>query len=277
MRLLMHQSITLFLFLGIVLSIPVTANTATSAIEKTKQETEDLYQQQNSHENTDAINNEINQQLFLRNQWQLDNKEWQRYQVLMKGIRGSISPKNISPIEVLGIHARNDAERNKYARIWAKMMYEDATHVLVFQSAYNRVLEDLYGNMNIINTKALGLNRRVNTVKNLKKQDRLVVFIKQDACPRCETLLTELFSKTQLQELQIDLFFVDTHNNKNDDKKIRAWANQHIPKKQRLKLKAGKLTLNHDNGKLFQLTKDLLTDVPVIFKTNNQETVKIKL
>ncbi|MEW8057076.1 MAG: TIGR03759 family integrating conjugative element protein, partial [Candidatus Thiodiazotropha sp.] len=47
--------------------------------------------------------------------WGLSETEWRRYKQLMQGIRGSISPATISPIEVLGIHARDDAERQRYA------------------------------------------------------------------------------------------------------------------------------------------------------------------
>ena len=52
--------------------------------------------------------------------WNLSETEWNRYQALMQGIRGSISPPTISPIEVLGIHARDDAERSRYAELWAR-------------------------------------------------------------------------------------------------------------------------------------------------------------
>ncbi|MDZ7753293.1 MAG: hypothetical protein U5S82_16990 [Gammaproteobacteria bacterium] len=54
--------------------------------------------------------------------WGLSLDEWQRYRTLMEGIRGSISPGTISPIEVLGIHARDEAERRRYAEQWAVMM-----------------------------------------------------------------------------------------------------------------------------------------------------------
>lgn len=59
---------------------------------------------------------------FDRNQWQLRENEWQRYLFLMQGIRGSISPKSLSPLEVLGIHAETDQERKQYAKRWAKLM-----------------------------------------------------------------------------------------------------------------------------------------------------------
>jgi len=58
-------------------------------------------------------------------QWRLSEEEWTRYRSLMQGIRGSISPASISPIEVLGIHARDDAERRRYAEAWGKVMRED--------------------------------------------------------------------------------------------------------------------------------------------------------
>ena len=63
--------------------------------------------------------------------------EWQRYRQLMQGIRGSISPETISPIEVLGIHARDEAERQRYADAWASAMHEDVDRILAFQRAYD--------------------------------------------------------------------------------------------------------------------------------------------
>ena len=45
--------------------------------------------------------------------WGLNETEWRRYLSLMQGIRGSISPGTISPIEVLGIHARDEAEHSQ--------------------------------------------------------------------------------------------------------------------------------------------------------------------
>ena len=57
---------------------------------------------------------------FSRGQWNLNETEWTRYQTLMRGVRGSVSPATLSPIEVLGIHAQTEAERKDYARRWAK-------------------------------------------------------------------------------------------------------------------------------------------------------------
>ena len=45
--------------------------------------------------------------------WGLSDVEWQRYRSLLQGIRGSVSPATLSPLEVLGIHARDDSERTR--------------------------------------------------------------------------------------------------------------------------------------------------------------------
>lgn len=237
-------------------------------------ETESIKSEATRHQKPRYENNstqsEANQELFVRKQWKLNEIEWQRYKLLMKGIRGSISPNNLSPIEVLGTHARNDEERDKYAKIWAKAMFEDAQRVVAFQHAYDKAQEERYGHINVIDKKRLGLpDRQSNQIKDT---DRVLVFIKLESCPFCETLVGKLFSKTQSMEVQIDIFFVDA-NNKNDDQKIRAWATKHITDHKRLK--TGKITLNYDNGKLHQLTKKLLADVPVAFKSNDKETVQL--
>ena len=78
--------------------------------------------------------------------WNLSEVEWQRYRQLMQGIRGSISPETISPIEVLGIHARDEAERQRYADAWARALHEDVDRILAFQRAYDAAGKRLYPN-----------------------------------------------------------------------------------------------------------------------------------
>ena len=54
------------------------------------------------------------------NAWGLSEQEWRRYKTLMRGIRGSISPPTISPIEVLGIHARDWASAHEIDPKWVR-------------------------------------------------------------------------------------------------------------------------------------------------------------
>jgi integrating conjugative element protein (TIGR03759 family) len=76
--------------------------------------------------------------------WGLPLEDYRRYQALMKGVRGAISDPRISPIEVLGIHARDEAERRKYAEMFARLMAEDTQRVLQFQLEYDRAFRRLH-------------------------------------------------------------------------------------------------------------------------------------
>ncbi len=76
--------------------------------------------------------------------WGLSAEDYRRYQLLMKGMRGAVSDPRISPIEVLGIHARTDAERRRYAEVFARLMVEDAQRLLQFQTEYEHAIHRLY-------------------------------------------------------------------------------------------------------------------------------------
>lgn len=218
----------------------------------------------------DATKNEYSRSFFNRNQWGLSEKEWERYEKLMKGVRGSISPASISPIEVLGTHARNENERMRYAKIWAKIMYEDTDRILAFQRSYNKAFDQLYGHIPIIDDEKLNLAQ--NQTNNIQINDRILLFIKLEACDTCNAAARELLLITESKDVQFDIYFLDA-NNKSNDVKIREWARKNVYDKSRLK--AGKITLNHDNGKLFRLTKNPISPVPMMFKTNDKETTQI--
>ena len=92
----------------------------------------------------------------------------------MQGIRGSISPSTISPIEVLGIHARDEAERQRYAEAWARIMYEDAGRILAFQQAYDAAVKRLYPNQPLIDVSRLPGKSAETT--EFQSTDRLLFF-----------------------------------------------------------------------------------------------------
>lgn len=48
-----------------------------------------------------------------------------RAKVLLLGPRKAFSVENLSPIETLGIHARSDAERRKYAEMFVRAFRSD--------------------------------------------------------------------------------------------------------------------------------------------------------
>ena len=111
--------------------------------------------------------------------WDVSVTEWRRYRQLMAGIRGSISPANLSPIEVLGIHARDAAERRRYAEQWAVMMREDAERILAFQHAYDQANHRLYPDEPLIDRTRLP--ERVEDEEALRATDRVLLFARPTA------------------------------------------------------------------------------------------------
>ncbi|RCW66197.1 hypothetical protein [Pseudorhodoferax soli] len=77
--------------------------------------------------------------------WGLDYGEMLRAKVLMQGPRSAFSIPNMSPVEVLGIHARSEAERQKYADKFAHAVFEDVKRTLAFGQAYQTAMERLAG------------------------------------------------------------------------------------------------------------------------------------
>ena len=65
-------------------------------------------------------------------QWGISGEEYQRYQQLMDGPRGTQSP-GLDPLTALGIEAQSDAERKKYAEQWVKQEFVRTEKELKFQ------------------------------------------------------------------------------------------------------------------------------------------------
>ena len=139
--------------------------------------------------------------------WSLNETEWRRYQSLMQGIRGSVSSPNLSPIEVLGIHARDAAERREYAERWAAVMHEDAERILAFQRAYDEATQRLYPGHGRLAT-------------DLQSDDRLVLRVRLD-CPSCDALVQKAIDRLD-DVAGIDIQFVGASEAQRD--LIRAWA-----------------------------------------------------
>ena len=178
--------------------------------------------------------------------WNLSEPEWQRYQHLMQGIRGSISPGTISPIEVLGIHARDQAERQRYAERWAQTMHEDAERILVFQHAYDTAIRRLYPGESLIDPDRLPEPSEKNG--SLEPGDRVLFFTRAE-CPACDALFGRLIQKIDAIA-GIDIYLSGEHGG--DDEAVRDWAKSHAIKPEWVRSR--RVTLNHDAGALEQLT-----------------------
>ena len=200
--------------------------------------------------------------------WDLSEVEWHRYKKLMQGIRGSISPATISPIEVLGIHARDDAERQQYAEAWAQAMREDVHRILVFQRAYNTAAKRLYPNDPVIDVSRLPV--KPVKLNALKSTDRLLFFTRPE-CSVCDLMLGKLLKRfDDIDGIDIYLMDVELGN----ETEVRAWAlTQKIDPEW---VKTRRITLNYDGGTLDKLTNGQ-GKVPYLLRRRGKNVAQLRL
>lgn len=191
--------------------------------------------------------------------WGLADDEWRRYQTLMAGIRGSISPDTISPIEVLGIHARDAAERRKYAEQWVMMMREDAERILAFQRAYDEAGRRLFPDEVLIDVARLP----EPDDQALTPSDRLLLF-SRPGCEVCDTLLARILAKLdQIAGLDVYLAGVEPGN----EDAIRSWANERGVRPEWVQ--ARRVTLNFNAGALERVAPGR-QDLPVLMRRRDE-------
>jgi integrating conjugative element protein (TIGR03759 family) len=222
--------------------------------------------------------------------WDLSETEWRRYKQLMQGIRGSISPSSISPIEVLGIHARDEAERQRYAEVWARAMREDVDRILAFQHAYDAAGKRLYPNEPLIDVDRLPV--KAEETSAFQSTDRLLFFARPE-CPACDMLVGKLLKRIdevsgrpecpacdmlvgkllkRIDEVSgIDIYLTDIAPS--DDATVRDWASTHRIDPEWVRTR--RITLNHDGGALDSLTGGQ-GEVPTMLRRRGEVLSKLR-
>ena len=181
--------------------------------------------------------------------WGLSGDEWTRYRDLMQGPLGIYSP-HIDPLTALGIEARSDQERQRYAELQVAAEARRVEKLLAYQRAYDDAWQRLHADMPRVILPDAG--PAFSTVPATSA--RLAVFV-EDACPACNQIVLKLQAAGQA----FDLYVVDSGA---DDARIRAWA-------QRIgidpaKVRSGHVTLNHDAGRWASL--GLSGDLPAVLR-----------
>ena len=251
-----HLKLTALTF-ALVVSYPVVAaNLSQLQIRETGQ-----------RDSSTTMNNLSATDLARAHVWELSETEWRRYQQRMQGIRGSISPSTISPSEVLGIHARDEAERQQYAEAWACAMREDVDRILSFQRAYDTAVKSLYPNEPLIDIDRLpGKSAETSA---LQSTDRLLFFARP-ACPTCDLLIHKLLKR--IDEVSgIDIYLTELAPG--DDAAVRDWASRHQIESEWVRSR--RVTLNHDGGALEKLTSGQ-GEVPYLLRRRGKELSQLR-
>lgn len=168
------------------------------------------------------------QQLHSKaSEWGLTDEEWSRYQELNQGRRGLLSP-GLDPLTMLGIEARTDEERRRYAELIVRQDFERVEAELAFQREVTSAWKRLYPDVLPIQPTA---------VTN-EESGRLALFVRDD-CRLCEIRLAQLLQENR----PLDIYLVGSAGN---DDAVLDWAHkQRIPTE---KVKSRLITLNHDDG-----------------------------
>jgi hypothetical protein len=87
--------------------------------------------------------------------WGISAQEMQRAVQLMRGPRGSFSVANISPLEVLGIHAKTDAERQKYAELFAQAYVADVNRSIAWAKVSQVEIKRITGNSPVVSFEGM--------------------------------------------------------------------------------------------------------------------------
>lgn len=200
-------------------------NAETKGVETAAQQTET--QNQSSRQSEQQA---LQQQAML---WGLSAKDYQRYRELMQGPRGIQSP-GLDPLTTLGIEAKSQAEREKFAEIWVQQEVVRVEKELAFQRAVDAAWKRLYSSLSPVN-----LGDVVEMGKSSRVTKRLMLLVKISDCPACDSELVSALSKNTPLDIYVS-------GSAGDDARLRAWATaKAIPLS---RLKSADITLNHDMG-----------------------------
>lgn len=187
----------------------------------------------------------------LARDWGLRSEEWARYRQLMQGPLGIYSP-NLDPLTALGIEARSDEERNRYAELQVQAESRRVSKTLAYQRAYDAAWQRMFPGQQRVNLPGARAPGSGN-----KGSGRLAVFVKAD-CPPCEQRVRQL----QAAGTAFDLYMVGSRQ---DDARIRQWATQAGVDPARVRART--ITLNHDAGRWLSL--GLPGELPAVVREVN--------
>ncbi|MDH2434793.1 TIGR03759 family integrating conjugative element protein [Pokkaliibacter sp. MBI-7] len=178
-------------------------------------------------------------------EWGLSAGEWTQYQQAMAGQRGIWSP-GLDPITTLGVTAKTDAERRRFAELFVKAEAARVEKELAFQkavdAAWARLLPTTQPIMGLASSSpassASPFGQPAVPSVGVMSAGRVSLFVR-DNCVLCDRELKKLLS----QNRTIDIYLVGSEGN---DRTIQLWALARGISPAAVKSK--QITLNHDNG-----------------------------
>lgn len=200
----------------------------------------------------------------------LSVEEWKQYEAIMEGPRGYWSP-GLDPLTTLGIEAKTEAERTRYAELQVQQEFARAEAELDYQRAYDAAFQRLYPNVLPIGDTAPAQG---DFLQHVTKRATLnnappAVFVSTQ-CAECNRLVKEMQDKNA----RFDIYIIDSNGN---DEAVRGWAA--MAKIDPAKVRDRRITLNHNTSELEQITGKTSAkraDLPMVFERSGQSWKQVK-
>lgn len=182
------------------------------------------------------------QQLHEAAVWQLTTDEEKRYVLLMQN-RSDLYYRGLrqTPLDILGINARTEDERNHFAELAAKQEAQKVSKNIAWNNAFYKAYNKLFENVPVVGDfDPKPYSPYAHKPVQLNQGETLYFFIKPDDAVKSVLMLlieaVETTPNTRLNILLLD----------GDEASIQRWANQHqIPQ---ALVNTGQIILN--NGEL---------------------------
>ncbi|HHT9690293.1 TPA: TIGR03759 family integrating conjugative element protein [Legionella pneumophila] len=158
--------------------------------------------------------------------WQLTEVEEKRYVQLMQSRSGVYyQGLRMSPIDILGLNARDDGEREHFAELAAKQEAQKVAQNIAWNNAFYQAYNKLFKDVPVVGDfDPSPYSPYAHQPIRLKAGERLYLFVKTDDAVK--TILMQLVDAvSRTPNTQLNLLFVDM-----DSDAIQLWANrQQIP------------------------------------------------
>lgn len=202
--------------------------------------------------------------------WGLTKNDEKRYVFLMQNRSGLYwKGSKLSPVEILGMNARNPSERKRFALLYAKQLQERQAKELAWQSATSFAKSEV--------NKGLPLIRPFNVSKfspysyravSLNSGDKLFLLTRLNLNVRrvVSTLLSDIQSD---KNITLNIYFSGTPSGRG----IQDWANnQSIPVSL---VKKGEITINTNEGPFSRFKNTKMLPVLVLVRNGKASIIDV--
>lgn len=200
----------------------------------------------------------------IEKKWQVTKEEYITYYELMQNPVLAKRYSHMEPVEALGIEAKTEQERMRFARMAVKSQYERAEKELAFQKAFDKALIEEYPNTLPFELSASEKRFSGKWPKDWSNVSRVILIV--DLIQGDSGLFQKLYLRyVKAHNVGLDIYFKGA---KNAD--IQHWAKANNVSVSDVQSKL--ITLNIQNDEIAKLTGCPHSALPIVGYVSNGQT-----